>query len=86
MKQIIFSASAWEDYTYWIKADRKILDKINRLIKEIQRTPFSGSGKPEPLKYELASLWSRRIDREHRIVYQLRDDDIVIVSCRYHYD
>ena len=84
--KIIFSLNAWEEYLSWQKEDKKMLKKINRLIKAIQRDPFSGVGKPEPLKYDLAGFWSRRIDREHRLVYQYVDGDILIYSCRYHYD
>jgi toxin YoeB len=83
---ITFSKNAWEDYLSWQKEDKKILRKINELIKDIQRNPFEGIGKPERLKYDLAGLWSRRIDREHRLVYQVKDDDILIYACRYHYD
>ncbi|MFT7378074.1 MAG: toxin YoeB [Sphingobacteriales bacterium] len=81
-----FSEIAWEDYLYWQKTDKKILKKINSLIKEISRTPFEGTGKPEPLKYDLAGFWSRRIDREHRLVYQVKDSELLIYACRYHYD
>lgn len=83
---IIFSKNSWEDYTSWLADDKNMLKKINELIKEIQRTPFEGRGQPEPLKYDLAGFWSRRIDREHRLVYQVLDDKLVIYSCRYHYD
>ncbi len=83
---IIFSKNAWEDYLSWQKEDKKILRKINELIKVIQRTPFEGIGKPEPLKYDLAGLWSRRIDREHRLVYKVESDELSIYSCRFHYD
>lgn len=83
---ITFSKNAWEDYLSWQKEDKKILKKINELIKVIQRTPFEGIGKPEPLKYDLAGLWSRRIDREHRIVYKVESDELFIYSCRFHYD
>ena len=86
MKRIIFSKNAWEDYIYWQSEDRKILRKINILIRDIQSTPFEGKGKPEPLKYDLAGLWSRRIDREHRLVYRVEKSDVFIYSCRYHYD
>jgi len=86
MKRIIFSKNAWEDYMSWQSEDKKILKKINDLIKDIQRTPYEGMGKPEPLKYDLTGLWSRRIDREHRLVYQSNENEIVIYSCRYHYD
>ena len=84
--RITFSKNAWEDYLSWQAEDKKMLKKINDLIKEIQRTPFEGIGKPEPLKFELNGYWSRRIDREHRLVYQVKNDDIQILSCRYHYD
>jgi toxin YoeB len=86
MMRIIFSKNAWEDYMSWQSEDKKILKKINDLIKDIQRTPYEGMGKPEPLKYDLTGLWSRRIDREHRLVYQENENEIVIYSCRYHYD
>ncbi|MBZ0183719.1 MAG: Txe/YoeB family addiction module toxin [Melioribacteraceae bacterium] len=84
--RIIFSNTSWEDYLYWQKQDKNILRKINSLIKEIQRTPFEGSGKPEALKFDLKGLWSRRIDREHRLVYSIRENDLLIYSCRFHYD
>jgi toxin YoeB len=84
--RITFSQNAWDDYISWQKDDKKIHEKINTLIKDIQRTPFEGLGKQEPLKYDLAGFWSRRIDLEHRLVYQYRDNEILIYSCRYHYD
>ena len=84
--KITFSLNAWEDYLSWQQQDKKMLKKINQLIKDIQRTPFQGVGKPEPLKYDLSGFWSRRIDREHRLVYQVHDNEILIYSCRYHYD
>jgi len=86
MKRLIFSKNGWEDYLSWQKEDKKILRKINMLIKEIQRLPYEGKGKPEPLKYDLSGFWSRRIDREHRLVYRVTVDDVIIYSCRYHYD
>jgi toxin YoeB len=86
MKRITFSKNAWEDYLFWQAEDRKILKKINTLIKDIQSTPYSAIGKPEPLKYDLAGLWSRRIDHEHRLVYQVNENELLIYSCRYHYD
>ncbi len=86
MKRIIFSRNGWEDYVSWQAEDRMVLKKINTLIREIQATPFKGSGKPEPLKHDLAGLWSRRIDREHRLVYRSEKDDLYIYSCRFHYD
>ncbi len=84
--RIVFSKNAWEDYLYWFNSDRKILRKINILIKEIQRTPYEGTGKPEPLKFDLSGLWSRRIDPERRLVYTVRDEGLIIYNCRYLYD
>ena len=84
--KITFSKNSWEDYLSWQKEDKKMLKKINLLIKEIQRNPFHGIGNPEPLKYDLAGFWSRRIDREHRLVYQIIDNELLIYSCKYHYD
>jgi toxin YoeB len=84
--RIIFSKNSWEDYTSWQAEDKKMLKKINDLIHDIQRSPYDGPGKPEPLKYDLTGLWSRRIDREHRLVYQVVGDDVLIYSCRFHYD
>ncbi len=84
--RVIFSSSAWENYIYWQKNDPKLVKKINQLIKEITRSPETGPGKPELLKYDLAGLWSRRINREHRLVYKVFDDELVIFSCRFHYD
>ena len=86
MMRLIFSKNSWEDYTSWLAEDPKMLRKINELIRIIQRTPYEGLGKPEPLKYDLAGMWSRRIDREHRLVYQVSGNDILIYSCRFHYD
>ena len=84
--RIVFSKNAWKDYTSWLKDDRKNLKKINDLIKDIQKTPFAGKGKPEALKYDLAGFWSRRINQEHRLVYAIENNEILIYSCRYHYD
>ena len=84
--KIVFSKNSWEDYISWQKEDKKILKKINELIKDIQKTPYEGIGKHEPLKYDLTGLWSRRIDREHRLVYQIRGEELLIYSCRFHYD
>ncbi|KAA9326063.1 Txe/YoeB family addiction module toxin [Adhaeribacter soli] len=84
--KITFSKNGWEDYVSWQTEDKKMLKKINELIKDITRTPFEGIGKPEPLKYDLAGYWSRRIDREHRLVYQYLEGEVLIYSCRYHYD
>jgi toxin YoeB len=82
---IFWDSTAWEDYQFWIDSDKKILKKINLLIKDCQRNPFSGIGNPEPLKHELAGFWSRRITGEHRLVYQAEDDVLYIAQCRYHY-
>lgn len=86
MMRIIFSKNAWEDYISWQAEDKKTLKKINTLIKDIQRTPYTGIGKPEPLKFDLAGFWSRRIEKEHRLVYKTVGSDILIYACRYHYD
>lgn len=86
MMKITFSKNSWEDYLSWQKEDKKILKRINHLIKDIQRTPYQGIGNPEPLKYDLAGFWSRRIDREHRLVYQVIDQELLIYSCKYHYE
>jgi len=80
-----FADDAWDDYLYWQQSDKKILKKINRLIKEIQRDPFEGIGEPEPLKYNWSGYWSRRITIEHRLVYKVEDDNLMIAQCRYHY-
>ena len=80
-----FSDDAWDDYLHWQQHDKKILKKINRLIKEIQRDPFEGIGEPEPLKYNWSGYWSRRITIEHRLVYKVSDDNLMIAQCRYHY-
>nr|WP_221187486.1 Txe/YoeB family addiction module toxin [Luteimonas sp. RC10] len=80
-----FSEDAWEDYLYWQQADKKLLKRINELIKAIQRDPFQGIGKPEPLRHALAGYWSRRINDEHRIVYKVEGDVLMIAQARYHY-
>lgn len=82
---ICFREQAWADYLHWQQVDRRMLKRISMLIREIERTPFAGLGKPEPLKHDLAGLWSRRIDDEHRSVYTFLDGDLVIVQCPYHY-
>jgi toxin YoeB len=82
---ITFYAAAWDGYQYWQSNDKATFRKINALIKECQRHPFEGIGKPEPLKGDLSGYWSRRIDREHRLVYRVRDGALEIVQCRYHY-
>ena len=83
--KITFSSHSWSDYLYWQQTDKKILKRINELIKDIQRTPFEGRGKPEPLKHNLAGFWSRRITEEHRLVYEILDNNVLIAACRYHY-
>lgn len=83
--KIIFLDAGWEDYLYWQGTDKSTLKKINALIKEIERLPFEGSGKPELLKYNLAGWWSRRINLEHRLVYKVENGSIIILQCRYHY-
>ena len=83
--ETVFLSKAWEDYLYWQKTDKKILNKVNELIKQCKRTPFDGIGKPEPLKNDLSGLWSRRITGEHRLVYFVEENKLIIVQCRYHY-
>ena len=82
----LFTDEAWDDYLYWIETDKKKLKRINQLIKDIDRSPFDGIGKPEPLKANLQGYWSRRIDHEHRIVYAVENNQIVYVSFRFHYE
>jgi toxin YoeB len=83
--KLIFSSIAWENYLYWQETDKKRLKRINLLISDIQRHPYEGIGKPEPLKHGLGGYLSRRIDDEHRIVYKHQDDSILIAQLRYHY-
>jgi toxin YoeB len=83
--KLVFPDHAWEDYLHWQRTDRKTLQRINTLIKEIQRNPFEGIGKPEPLKHALSSYWSRRINDEHRIVYKVSADAVHLAQLRYHY-
>jgi len=83
--KIIFSEHAWNDYLFWQRADRKILERINKLIKQIQRSPYEGTGKPEPLRHGLSGYWSRRITDEHRIVYKVERDALHLAQLRYHY-
>ncbi len=84
--RIQFTTNAWEDCVDWVNTDKKVVKRINELIRVIQRTPFESIGKPEPLRYDLAGFWSRRITQEHRLVYQIDQDTLVIVACKYHYD
>ncbi|MBI5918200.1 MAG: Txe/YoeB family addiction module toxin [Nitrosomonadales bacterium] len=83
--RLVFADEAWEDYLYWQKQDRKMVERINRLIQEVKREPFGGVGKPEPLKHALAGFWSRRITDEHRMVYRVDGDSLLIAQLRYHY-
>ena len=83
--KLVFSEQAWEDYLYWQKFDRKRMQRINDLVREIARTPHAGTGKPEPLRHALSGYWSRRIDDEHRIVYKVVDGSVFIAQLRYHY-
>jgi len=82
---IAWAEKGWEDYLYWQATDKKTLQRINLLIKDIKRNPFSGIGDPEPLKHNWSGYWSRRVDREHRLVYKHSEKIITIVQCRYHY-
>lgn len=84
--RIVWTLAAWEDYQYWQSQDKKTLRRINLLIKETLRAPFTGLGKPEALRENLSGFWSRRIDETNRLVYTVNDDDLVVVSCRYHYE
>ena len=84
--KFVFVEESWEDYLYWQKTDKKMLQKINTLLKDIARTPFSGIGKPEALKHKYRGYWSRRIDLEHRLIYKINEDEILIAKCRFHYD
>ena len=83
--RLIFADSAWEDYLYWQQHDKRLLERINRLIRETQREPYTGLGKPEPLKHALSGFWSRRITEEHRMVYKVEGDALLLAQLRYHY-
>lgn len=83
--KLIFAEEAWEDYLYWQKQDRRMVERINKLIREIQREPFDGIGKPEALKHALSGFWSRRITDEHRMVYRVEGNDLLIAQLRFHY-
>ena len=83
--KLIFSEHAWEDYLYWQRVDQKMLKRINSLISDIERSPFEGIGKPEPLRHALSGYWSRRINDEHRIVYKMENDAMFIAQLRHHY-
>lgn len=82
----IFVEESWEDYLYWQKHDKKLLKRVNALLKDIARSPYSGIGKPEPLKHKYKGFWSRRIDSEHRLIYRVEEDAVLIAKCRFHYD
>ncbi|CAN5245736.1 Txe/YoeB family addiction module toxin [soil metagenome] len=83
--RLVFTLNGWDDYRHWQTADRATLKRINRLIDDVLRDPFAGIGKPEPLRHGLAGCWSRRITDEHRLVYLVEEDDVVILQARYHY-
>lgn len=83
--RILFTEGAWEDYLSWQAGDKKMLKRVNELIRDIQRNPFTGLGKPEALRFGLAGFWSRRIDRIHRLVYTVDGETVIIAQCRYHY-
>jgi toxin YoeB len=83
--RIVFSQSGWDDYLHWQAIDPKLLARLNGLIKECARAPFQGTGKPEPLRGALSGWWSRRLTQEHRLVYRVEGDDLMIAQCRYHY-
>ncbi|MED9902701.1 MAG: Txe/YoeB family addiction module toxin [Lachnospiraceae bacterium] len=85
IRKMQWDFDAWEDYLYWQSQDKKMVKRINQLLKDMKRSPFEGIGKPEPLKENLSGFWSRRIDDEHRIVYAVDEDTIFIISCRGHY-
>jgi len=85
MRKLKFTDEAWNSYIYWQTQDRKTLKRINDLIKDAQRDPFTGIGKPEALRHSLAGFWSRRIDETNRIVYEASEEALIIISCRYHY-
>ncbi len=82
---VSFTKTGWEQHCYWQETDRKMLKKVNDLIKECMRTPYSGTGQPEALKYECSGWWSRRITKEHRLVYRVEGDALLVAQCRYHY-
>lgn len=83
--RLLFAENAWEDYLFWQKTDKKVVSRVNLLIKAIQRNKYQGIGKPEPLRHNLSGYWSRRINSEHRIVYKIEDDSVFIVQLKYHY-
>ena len=84
--KFVFTELSWDDYLFWQKNDKQKLKRINELLKDISRNPYDGIGKPEPLKFNYAGFWSKRIDEEHRLIYRVDDDEIQIAKCRFHYD
>ncbi len=82
----VFVQESWEDYLFWQKNDKKKLKRINDLLRDISRSPYDGIGNPEALKFKYSGFWSRRIDEEHRLIYQVKDNEILIAKCRFHYD
>lgn len=86
MSKILFAEDAWKEYQYWLDHDKRAVRKINALLKEIQRTPFSGTGKPEPLKGDMSGMWSRRINGEDRLVYRYENDTVMVEQCKGHYE
>lgn len=82
---VTLTPTALDDIRYWLKTDRRLAERILALLEEIRRTPFEGSGKPEPLRFQLVGCWSRRIDREHRLVYQVQETEVTVIACRFHY-
>lgn len=85
-RRVIFESSAFEDFTDWAQLDKKLHRKIVELLKDIDRSPFAGLGKPEPLKHDLSGFWSRQINDEHRLVYTVTDEEIIVAACKYHYE
>ena len=83
---LVFVEESWEDYLYWQATDKQLLARINQLINDISRDPFKGIGKPEPLRYKYKGFWSRRIDNEHRLIYKIEGNQLLIAKCRFHYD
>lgn len=84
--KLAFVPRAWEDYQHWVAADKAVLKRLSQLLAEVQRTPFTGSGKPEALKHEFRGCWSRRITAEHRLVYRVDGDNVLILQARFHYE
>lgn len=83
--RITFTESAWQDYLWLVENNRPLLRRVNQLIRDITRSPFDGIGKPEPLKGQLSGKWSRRINQEHRLVYEIKSGDLIVIACRHHY-